>query len=138
MSTQEIKDAVPAMPPQSVPALRTLAMPADANPNGDIFGGWLMSQCDIAGGIYASRLAGGRVVTVAVNNFQFIAPVLVADIVSIYVDTIRIGTTSITVKVTVLIERRDGKNETTMKVAEADIVYVHIDENRQPAAITQE
>lgn len=118
--------------------LRIMARPSDVNIAGDIFGGWLMSQCDIAGGIYASRLAGGRVVTVAVNNFQFIAPVLVADIVSIYVDTIRIGTTSITVKVTVLIERRDGKNETTMKVAEADIVYVHIDENRQPAAITQE
>ncbi|EGL55774.1 MAG: hotdog domain-containing protein [Pseudomonadota bacterium] len=126
------------LPQDKHAVLRIMARPSDVNIAGDIFGGWLMSQCDIAGGIYASRLAGGRVVTVAVNNFQFIAPVLVADIVSIYVDTIRIGTTSITVKVTVLIERRDGKNETTMKVAEADIVYVHIDENRQPAAITQE
>jgi acyl-CoA thioesterase YciA len=126
------------LPQDKHAVLRIMARPSDVNIAGDIFGGWLMSQCDIAGGIYASRLAGGRVVTVAVNNFQFIAPVLVADIVSIYVDTIRIGTTSITVKVMVLIERRDGKNETTMKVAEADIVYVHIDENRQPAAITQE
>ena len=126
------------LPQDKHAVLRIMARPSDVNIAGDIFGGWLMSQCDIAGGIYASRLAGGRVVTVAVNNFQFIAPVLVADIVSIYVDTIRIGTTSITVKVTVLIERSDGKNETTMKVAEADIVYVHIDENRQPAAITQE
>ena len=126
------------LPQDKHAVLRIMARPSDVNIAGDIFGGWLMSQCDIAGGIYASRLAGGRVVTVAVNNFQFIAPVLVADIVSIYVDTIRIGTTSITVKVTVLIERRDGKNETTMKVAEADIVYVHIAENRQPAAITQE
>ena len=126
------------LPQDKHAVLRIMARPSDVNIAGDIFGGWLMSQCDIAGGIYAHRIAGGRVVTVAVNNFQFIAPVLVADIVSIYVDTIRIGTTSITVKVTVLIERRDGKNETTMKVAEADIVYVHIDENRQPAAITQE
>jgi len=126
------------LPQDKHAVLRIMARPSDVNIAGDIFGGWLMSQCDIAGGIYANRLAGGRVVTVAVNNFQFIAPVLVADIVSIYVDTIRIGTTSITVKVTVLIERRDGKNETTMKVAEADIVYVHIDENRQPATITQE
>lgn len=126
------------LPQDKHAVLRIMARPSDVNIAGDIFGGWLMSQCDIAGGIYANRIAGGRVVTVAVNNFQFIAPVLVADIVSIYVDTIRIGTTSITVKVTVLIERRDGKNETTMKVAEADIVYVHIDENRQPAAITQE
>ncbi|WP_330111041.1 acyl-CoA thioesterase [Methylophaga thalassica] len=126
------------LPQDKHAVLRIMARPSDVNIAGDIFGGWLMSQCDIAGGIYANRLAGGRVVTVAVNNFRFIAPVLVADIVSIYVDTIRIGTTSITVKVTVLIERRDGKNETTMKVAEADIVYVHIDENRQPAAITQE
>lgn len=126
------------LPQDKHAVLRIMARPSDVNIAGDIFGGWLMSQCDIAGGIYAHRIAGGRVVTVAVNNFQFIAPVLVADIVSIYVDTMRIGTTSITVKVTVLIERRDGKKETTMKVAEADIVYVHIDENRQPAAITQE
>ena len=126
------------LPQDKHAVLRIMARPSDVNIAGDIFGGWLMSQCDIAGGIYANRLAGGRVVTVAVNNFQFIAPVLVADIVSIYVDTMRIGTSSITVKVTVLIERRDGKKETTVKVAEADIVYVHIDENRQPAAITQE
>jgi len=102
---------------------------------GDIFGGWLMSQCDIAGGIVASRKAGGRVVTVAVKDFQFIAPVLVSDIVSIYAEDVAVGNSSVSIKIMVLIERRQAGKEQILKVATAEIVYVHIDDNRQPISI---
>jgi acyl-CoA thioesterase YciA len=115
--------------------LRIMARPNDVNVAGDIFGGWMMSQCDIAGGIVASRKAGGRVVTVAVKDFRFLAPVLVSDIVSIYADDIRIGTTSITLAINVFVERRVDGEEQIIKVATAEIVYVHIDGQRQPAPI---
>ena len=98
MSEQEIKDTVPAMPPQSVPALRTLAMPADVNPNGDIFGGWLMSQMDVAGGIHAYALSSGRIATVAVDGMSFHLPVQIGDLISCHCVTQRTGTTSIAVK----------------------------------------
>lgn len=115
--------------------LRIMARPNDVNVAGDIFGGWMMSQCDIAGGIVASRKAGGRVVTVAVKDFRFLAPVLVSDIVSIYADDIRIGTTSITLDINVYVERRVSGEEQIIKVAAAEIVYVHIDAQRQPTPI---
>jgi acyl-CoA thioesterase YciA len=115
--------------------LRIMARPNDVNVAGDIFGGWMMSQCDIAGGIVASRKAGGRVVTVAVKDFRFLAPVLVSDIVSIYADDIRICTTSITLTINVFVERRLGGEEQIIKVATAEIVYVHIDAQRQPSPI---
>lgn len=115
--------------------LRIMARPNDVNVAGDIFGGWMMSQCDIAGGIVASRKAGGRVVTVAVKDFRFLAPVLVSDIVSIYAEDIRIGTTSVTIAINVFVERRQAGEEQILKVAAAEIVYVHIDNQRQPTPI---
>jgi acyl-CoA thioesterase YciA len=115
--------------------LRIMARPNDVNVAGDIFGGWLMSQCDIAGGIKASRRAGGRVVTVAVKDFRFIAPVLVSDIVSIYAHDVRVGTSSVTIDIEVFVERRLQGKEVILKVATAEIVYVHIDDARQPAPI---
>ncbi len=115
--------------------LRIMARPSDVNVAGDIFGGWLMSQCDIAGGIVASRRAGGRVVTVAVRDFQFIAPVLVSDIVSIYARDVKTGTSSVTIGIEVFIERRQSGQELILKVATAEIIYVHIDDKRQPTPI---
>ena len=88
------------------PAVRMLAMPADTNPSGDIFGGWLMSQMDIAGGIAAAVRAKGRTVTVAVEGMEFHQPVYVGDLVSCYADVVATGTTSITVKVETLARRR--------------------------------
>jgi acyl-CoA thioesterase YciA len=124
--------------PEEHAILRIMARPNDVNVAGDIFGGWLMSQCDIAGGIVASRMAGGRVVTVAVKDFQFIAPVLVSDIVSIYAEDVVVGNTSVTIQIMVLIERRQAGKEQILKVATAEIIYVHIDDNRQPTPIEQQ
>jgi acyl-CoA thioesterase YciA len=115
--------------------LRIMARPNDVNVAGDIFGGWLMSQCDIAGGIVASRRAGGRVVTVAVKDFRFIAPVLVSDIVSIYADVSKVGTSSVTIDIDVYVERRQAGQEQILQVAKAEIVYVHINNERQPSPI---
>lgn len=123
--------------PKEHAILRIMARPNDVNVAGDIFGGWLMSQCDIAGGIIASRKAGGRVVTVAVKDFQFLAPVLVSDIVSIYAHDVKIGTTSVTISIEVFSERRHHGQEHIIKVATAEIVYVHINDNRQPSPIQQ-
>ncbi|WP_273149125.1 acyl-CoA thioesterase [Methylophaga thiooxydans] len=122
--------------PEEHAILRIMARPNDVNVAGDIFGGWLMSQCDIAGGIIASRKAGGRVVTVAVKDFQFLAPVLVSDIVSIYAHDVQIGTTSVTIGIEVFSERRQAGQEQSIKVATALIVYVHIDDHRQPMPIS--
>src|SRR5512138_2418949 len=94
------------LPEGKQPALRVVPMPADANQNGDIFGGWIMAQVAIAGGTVAARLARGRVATVAVKEFVFKQPVQIGDVLSFYVDLVRIGRTSITVKVEVFAERR--------------------------------
>lgn len=111
--------------------VRVLAMPADTNPSGDIFGGWLMSQVDIAGSILAIQVAQGRVVTVAVHDFQFIKPVLVGDLVSCYAEVARKGRSSIRIKVEVFSEReRDPR--TVDQVAEASITYVAVDEKATP------
>jgi acyl-CoA thioesterase YciA len=112
--------------------LRLVPMPKDTNAGGDIFGGWIMSQVDIAASIPASRRAKGRVVSVAVNDFKFVAPVFVNDIVSFYSDVIKVGTTSITVKVEVFVERgqRSPKPGEVVKVTEAVLTYVAVDENR--------
>ena len=112
-------------------------MPTDTNASGDIFGGWLMSQVDIAGSIEAFRRSKGRIVTVAVNEFRFLKPVYVGDLVSLYTRLIKIGTTSIRIHVTAYAERNRGKDE-CHKVAEAEITYVAIDENRQPRPIEKE
>jgi acyl-CoA thioesterase YciA len=125
------------LPTDHQPAIRILAMPTDTNATGDIFGGWLMSQVDIAGSIEAFRQAKGRIVTVAVNEFRFLQPVYVGDLISLYTRLIKIGTTSIRIHVTAFAERNRGKDE-CHKVAEAEITYVAIDENRQPRPIIQD
>ncbi|MBN1243601.1 MAG: acyl-CoA thioesterase [Spirochaetales bacterium] len=102
-------------------------MPADVNINGDVFGGWIMAQADVAGGITARRIAGGRLATVAVTNFLFRQPVSVGDVVSFYARIIKVGTSSITVDVEVFAERHDGVKFTQVRVTEAQLVYVAID-----------
>ncbi len=125
------------MPPETLPAnrhptLRVVPMPADTNAAGNIFGGWLMSQTDIAGSIEAIRRARGAVTTVAVNAFRFHKPVYVGDVVSLYAEVRRVGNTSITVEVLVYAERSvypAGGMESAEKVAEATLTYVAIDEH---------
>ena len=112
--------------PQKQPALRTMPMPADLNQNGDVFGGWVMAQVDVAGAIPAMRRACGRVATVSVNSFLFKQPVSVGDIVSLYADIVRVGTTSITVRVEVYAERNYAA-PIIVKVTEAELTYVAID-----------
>jgi acyl-CoA thioesterase YciA len=109
-------------------------MPADSNQNGDIFGGWIMSQVDIAGGTVAGRVARGRVATVAVKEFVFKQPVQIGDVVSFYVELERIGTTSITVTVEVYAERRPEEPK-TVKVTEATLTYVAIDRDGRPRTV---
>jgi acyl-CoA thioesterase YciA len=122
------------LPEGKLPALRVVPMPADANQNGDIFGGWIMAQVDIAGGTVAGRLARGRVATVAVNSFVFKEPVQVGDVISCYADVVRIGTTSVTIDVQVYAERRPS-NPTVVKVTEATLTYVAIDPGGRPRPI---
>jgi len=119
------------LPEGRIPALRVVPMPADANHNGDIFGGWIMSQVDIAGGTAAGRVARGRVVTVAVNSFIFKQPVQIGDVVSFYADVVKVGNTSVTVNVEVYAERRPT-DPTIVKVTEATLTYVAIDAKGQP------
>lgn len=106
--------------------LRVVPMPADLNQHGDVFGGWVMAQVDVAGAIPAMRRARGRVATVSVNSFLFKQPVSVGDIVSLYTDIVRVGKTSITVKVAVYAERNYA-DPIIVKVTEAELTYVAID-----------
>ena len=122
------------LPEGKQPALRVVPMPADANQNGDIFGGWIMAQVDIAGGTVAGRLARGRVATVAVKEFVFKEPVQIGDLLSFYADVLRIGTTSITVDVQVYAERRPS-DPTVVKVTEATLTYVAIDAQGRPRPV---
>ena len=122
------------LPENKLPALRVMPMPADANQNGDIFGGWIMSQVDIAGGIFAGRTARGRVATVAVKEFIFKQPVQVGDVLSFYTDLVRIGNTSITVTVEVYAERRPEK-PCVVKVTDARLTYVAIDAAGRPRPV---
>ncbi len=114
-------------------------MPKDTNAAGDVFGGWIMSWTDVAGAIAASRRAGGRVVTVAVNAFQFKQPVYVMDVVSFYAEVQRVGTTSITVDVAVYAERglRAPIPGEVVKVTEATLTYVAIDEQRRKRPVPE-
>jgi len=111
--------------------VRVLAMPADTNPSGDIFGGWLMSQADIAGSILAVQNAQGRVATVAVHDFQFLKPVSVGDLVSCYAQTERRGSSSIRIKVEVYSER-ERDPDSLQQVAVASITYVAVDDASRP------
>ena len=124
---------------QQLPAehaiLRIMARPSDVNAQGDIFGGWLMSQVDIAGSIVATRYVKGRVVTVAANNFHFIRPVFVSDVVSIYGQIQKVGTSSIIIDMAVYIERKTEDDMLVEKVADAEFVYVNIDKQGNPKPI---
>ncbi len=122
------------LPQGKEPALRVLPMPADANQHGDIFGGWIMAQVDIAGGTFAARVARGRVATVAVNQFVFKQPVQIGDLLSFYADLVRIGNTSITVNVEVYAERRPADPK-VVKVTEATLTYVAIDRDGRPRPV---
>lgn len=123
----------PTRPPPGEPALRVTTMPADANPYGDIFGGWLMSVMDMAAGLVAARRAKGRAVTIAVDAMQFHRPVGVGDEVSVYADLIKVGRTSLTIQVESWCRDRHG--EQLCKVTEARFVFVAIDEHRKPREI---
>jgi acyl-CoA thioesterase YciA len=123
--------------PQGMPTLRVAPMPADANFHGDIFGGWIMSQVDIAGSVPASRRARGRIATVAVNSFVFKEPVLIGDVVSFYATIQKVGRTSITVAVEVYAQRNPCE-EMTVKVTEASLTYVAVGPDRRPRALPPE
>ena len=114
--------------------LRVMPMPADANGNGDIFGGWIMAQVDLAGAVLPSRIAKGRLVTVAVNQFIFKQPVSIGDLLSFYATVERVGRTSVTVNVEVYAER-DPANLHVVKVTEANLTYVAITDQGQPRPI---
>jgi acyl-CoA thioesterase YciA len=131
------RDQSVSLPQGHEPVLRVVPMPADRNYVGDIFGGWIMSQVDIAGSIPAMRRARGRVATVAVNSFLFKQPVFVGDLVSFYAEVVRVGNTSITVNVEVYAQRNPEKEE-CVKVTEATLTYVAVDQNRRPRPLHQE
>jgi acyl-CoA thioesterase YciA len=123
--------------PQREPTIRIAAMPSDANYTGDIFGGWLMGQVDIAGSIPALHRAKGRVSTVAVNSFVFKQPIFVGDVVSFYTRIVKVGTTSITVEVEVYAQR-DPAKPVCVKVTEATLTYVAVGEDRKPRVVPPE
>jgi len=120
-------------PPDRAPTVRVIAMPADANPYGDIFGGWLMSQMDLAAGSIASRHSHGRAVTIAMDGMQFHLPVSVGDEVSVYAELVRTGRTSMTIDVEAW--RRHRHEEEMFKVTQASFTFVAIDLDRKPREI---
>ena len=122
-----------ALQPTGQPATRLTAMPADANPYGDIFSGWLMSQMDMAAALVASRHSKGRAVTIAVEGMKFHRPVLIGDEVSVYADLVKVGTTSMTVAVEAW--RRARHSEESQKVTQANFIFVGIDEVRRPRKV---
>ena len=115
--------------------IRVLAMPADTNPSGDVFGGWLLSQMDIAGGVFYRKIAKGRVVTVAIDSTTFKLPVFVGDTLCCYVHLIKKGRTSITVGIEAWVNREFGEEGSSIKVTEGEYTYVKVDEKRSPVPI---
>jgi len=128
---------LPTHLPKREPVLRVVPMPADVNQHGDIFGGWIMAQVDIAGGVVAARQARGRVATVAVNSFTFKQPVLVGDLVSFFAEITKVGRTSVTVAVEVFAQRNPG-DLVTVKVTEASLTYVAVGADRRPRPVSPE
>ena len=122
-----------SMLPDLNPTIRVTAMPSDANPYGDIFGGWLMGQMDLAAGSVASRHSGGRAVTIAAEGMKFHAPVLVGDEVSVYATLVRVGNTSMTIEVEAW--RRARHMEEATKVTQARFVFVATDKDRKPRTV---
>ncbi|CAH2601501.1 acyl-CoA thioesterase [Rhodovastum atsumiense] len=122
--------------PRGELSVRTLAMPADTNPAGDIFGGWIMSLMDVAGGISGARIADGRVVTVRVTDMTFHLPVKVGDVVCCYTDLLRVGTTSLTLRVEAwVLRQRRGER---IRVTSAEFTYVALDENGRPRRVKRD
>ncbi len=120
-----------AKEPLGKPILRTLAMPADTNPHGDIFGGWIMSQMDIAGGILAREVSESRVVTVAVDSMKFYRPVRVGDVICCYGKVLKIGTTSITINLEIWVKpttKKAKEQEILYKITQAAFTYVAVDQ----------
>jgi acyl-CoA thioesterase YciA len=111
--------------------MRVMPLPGDSNANGDVFGGWIMAQVDLAGAVLPSRIAKGRIATVAVNEFVFKQPVSVGDLLSFYAHVLRVGRTSVTVRVEVYAERNPADLK-VVKVTEANVTYVAIDREGQP------
>jgi acyl-CoA thioesterase YciA len=139
MSNKSNKSSGPAAAastplPAGLPQLRVTPMPSDANLHGDVFGGWIMAQVDIAGAILATRRANGRVATIAVNSFVFKHPVFVGDLLSLYAKLVKVGNTSITISVEVYAERNRLEAE-VVKVTEATLTYVATDRDRKPRVI---
>ena len=132
--THEEKHAPVTLPADKELVLRVIPMPSDANFNGDIFGGWIMAQVDMAGSVLPVRIAKGRVTTVAVNQFIFKQPVSIGDLLSFYSTVERIGNTSITVRVEVYAERNPSDIQ-VVKVTEANLTYVAIDRDGKPRQI---
>jgi acyl-CoA thioesterase YciA len=129
--------APPRLPDGAELVMRVMPMPADTNNNGDIFGGWLMAQVDLAGSVLPARIAKGRITTVAVNQFLFKQAVSVGDLLSFYARVERIGNTSITVHVEVHAERNPA-NLQVVKVTEANLTYVAIDRDGKPRAVPRD
>ena len=121
-------------PSETQPAIRVLMMPRDTNPLGTIFGGLILSYIDQAGAIHARQISPKKLVTVAMHEVKFIAPVFVGDLVSFYTETLRIGNTSITIQVTVDARRSDAPHE-TVRVTQAEVVYVAVDEPGHPVPV---
>ncbi len=115
-------------------AIRVLAMPCDTNPSGDVFGGWLLSQMDIAGGVHCRKIAKGRVVTVSVDSMTFKLPVFVGDTLCCYVETEKIGKSSIIVHIEAWVNREYDESN-PIKVTDGTFTYVKIDENRKPIPV---
>ena len=133
----EISRPSVALPTDRELVLKVVPMPADCNANGDIFGGWVMAQVDIAGSVLPARLVRGRMATVAVNEFIFKQPVRVGDILSFFARIARVGNTSVTVKVEVYAERYRSQGEYS-KVTEAQLTYVAIDDQGKPRPIARQ
>ena len=123
--------------PDKQPAIRVVTMPKDTNPGGSIFGGWIMSQVDIAGAIAAIARARGQVATRAVTSFEFHQPVFVGDLISCYAEVSRVGRTSIVVHVEVYAQRNPSDPQ-TVKVTQAELTYVALDENRKPRSLPKQ
>ncbi|MDP2067313.1 MAG: acyl-CoA thioesterase [Burkholderiaceae bacterium] len=141
-ATATVPNASPAATSVALPTdkelvLKVIPMPADCNANGDIFGGWVMAQVDLAGSVVPARYVNGRMATVAVNQFIFKQPVRVGDILSFFASLTRIGNTSITVQVEVYAERFRAQGQ-YIKVTEASLTYVAIDDNGKPRAVVRE
>jgi acyl-CoA thioesterase YciA len=122
------------LPLNKMPTLRVMPMPSDANIHGDVFGGWIMAQVDIAGSLPAVKRANGRVATIAVNSFLFKEPVFVGDLLSFYAEVVKVGNTSITVHVEVYAERNRLDAE-VVKVTDATLTYVATDAKRKPRVL---